>query len=96
MEEEEETPHWKSKKGSSKILSKFIGKDCEICFKKYVYIKNIDKSIYNLNGIINGYDDIFIDVSFSISHKVKKETITKKYNYLFEIDNIYSIGMEEK
>ncbi len=94
MEEEEETPHWKSKKGSSKFLEKFIGKNCSIGLKNNVYIHAYQRSYSSLNGIINGYDDTFIDVTIAVTHKDKKETITKKYNYLVELDNISIIGME--
>ena len=45
---------------------------------------------------MNGYDDKFIDVSITVTNKVKKENITKKYNYLIELDNILAIGIEEK
>ena len=92
--EEEETPHWKSKRGSSKFLSKFIGKNCEIYLKVGAYMQAYNEFRTSLNGIINGYDDRFIDISITVTNKVKKETITKTYNYLFEIDNILTIGME--
>ncbi len=93
---EEETPYWKNEKISSKLLNKFIGKSCEIYFKKGFYIQAFNQHKIFLNGILNGYDDKFIDVSITITNKVKKENITKKYNYLFELDNILAIGIEEK
>ena len=93
---EEETPHWKNEKISSKLLNKFIGKSCEIHFKKAFYIQAYNEYKAFLNGVINEYDDKFIDVSISVTNKVKKENITKKYNYLIELDNILAIGIEEK
>ena len=95
MEEEEEKPHWNNKKINLKYLSTFIGKQCFIFFKRFVYIKPGDHKS-NIEGILNGYDDKFINVTLTDSIKVKKEIINKKYNCLFEIDNILSIAIEEE
>ena len=95
MEEEEETPHWNNKKRNLKYLSTFIGKQCFIFFKRSFKIKSGDYKS-NIEGILNGYDDKFINVTLTDSIKVKKEIINKKYNCLFEIDNILSIAKEEE
>ena len=95
MEEEEETPHWNNKKINLKCLSTFIGKQCFIFFKRSFKIKSGDYKS-NIEGILNGYDDKFINVTLTDSIKVKKEIINKKYNCLFEIDNILSISIEEE
>ena len=95
MEEEEETPHWNNKKINLKCLSTFIGKQCFIFFKRSFKIKPGDYKS-NIEGILNGYDDKFINVTLTDSIKVKKEIINKKYNCLFEIDNILSIAIEEE
>ena len=96
MEEEEETPHWKNTKISSKLLSKFVGKNCHISFKKSFYFLPYEQFRYHTNAIINEYDNTYIYATINNTIKVKKETITKKYSYLFEIDNIYAIGMEDE
>ena len=93
---EEETPYWENEKKFSKLLKKYIGKNCEIYLKRGFYSKANCEYKNSFNGIINGYDDIFIDVSITVTKKVKKENITKKYNYLFELDNILAIEIEEK
>ena len=93
--EEEEKPHWNNKKINLKYLSTFIGKQCFIFFKRPVYIKPGDYK-QHIEGILNGYDDKFINVTLTDSIKVKKEIINKKYNCLFEIDNILSIAIEEE
>ena len=93
-DDEEETPHWKNKNISSKLLSKFIGKNFDISFRKYFYIPAYNSCKSHINGIINRYDNRFVDVSITITNKVKKETITKKYSYLFDIESIVAIGME--
>ena len=93
--EEEEKPHWNNKKINLKYLSTFIGKQCFIFFKRPVYIKPDDYK-HHIEGILNGYDDKFINVTLTDSIKVKKEIINKKYNCLFEIDNILSIAIEEE
>ena len=95
MEGKNETPHWDIKKKWSNLIPKLIGKKCLVSFKKPVHIFDIDYGKYCVNGVINGYDGIYINVTSTITKKVKKENIIKKYDYYFDLENVISIGIEE-
>ena len=76
----------------SKFLSNFIGKNCFISFHGEHYIPLLNERKRFINAILNGYDSISIYVSFAIA---SKNNAPKKYSYIFELDDIEAIGVEE-
>ena len=82
---EKETPYWECKnKTNSSILSKYIGKFCEINLRNGLQIPDYQKGyILIMKATIQEYDDNFLLVKFTKNNK--------NYITALKIDNIQAI-----
>ena len=94
---ENETPYWENNnnkinnniKTNYELISKFIGKICEISFNKGIIIPSISSVlIYNVKGIIQEYNNTYLLVKIALK---KKNCIS-----LFDNSNISAITMVEE
>ena len=89
---ETETPHWEinNNKKSSKHLSKYIGKNCLICFKESFWFPPLSSmnSTNHMNAIIQEYDSDYLVVSLTVKKKV--------YSATLNLNNISAIATEKQ